>query len=103
MKVKIGIVGFGEFSVSHLDIFLRHPQVELVVGAELDEGRRNAISDEFGIKMYESFDQMLEVDKDNLEGSLKKVSGLDFETSDGDRLSPLYDIHRERYVVYWTL
>ena len=44
-----------------------------------------------------------QVDKDNLEGSLKKVSGLDFETSDGDRLSPLYDIHRERYVVYWTL
>ena len=51
----------------------------------------------------EGLDTMLEVDKDNLEGSLKKVSGLDFETSDGDRLSPLYDIHRERYVVYWTL
>lgn len=64
VNVKIGVVGFGEFSVSHLNIFLKHPQVELVVGAELNEERRNAISSEFGIKMYESFDQMLEEDKD---------------------------------------
>ena len=35
MKVKIGIVGFGEFSLSHLEIFLRHPDIDLVVGAEL--------------------------------------------------------------------
>ncbi len=64
MKVKIGIVGFGEFSLSHLDIFLRHPDVETVVGAELNTERRNAVSNEYGIKMYQSFDQMLENDKD---------------------------------------
>ena len=51
----------------------------------------------------EGLDTVLDVDETNLEGSLKRVSGLDFETSEGDRLSPLYDIHRERYVVYWTL
>lgn len=64
MKVKIGIVGFGEFSLSHLDIFLRHPYVDLVVGAELNEERRNAVSEQYGIKMYEGFDQMLEEDKE---------------------------------------
>lgn len=64
MNVKIGIVGFGEFSLSHLDIFLKHPRVERVVGAELNPEKRNAVSGEFGIKMYESFDQMLEEDKD---------------------------------------
>lgn len=64
MKVKIGIVGFGEFSLSHLDIFLKHPDVDLVVGAELNEERRKAVSDEYCIKMYEGFDQMLEEDKE---------------------------------------
>ena len=44
VNVKIGVVGFGEFSVSHLNIFLKHPQVDLVVGAELNEERRNAVS-----------------------------------------------------------
>ncbi len=64
MNVKIGIVGFGEFSLSHLDIFLKHPQVEKVVGAELNPERRKAVSEKFGIEMYESFDEMIEKDTD---------------------------------------
>ena len=64
MKVKIGVVGFGEFSLSHLDIFLRHPDVDLVVGAELNPEIRSKVSENYGIKMYESFDKMLEDDKE---------------------------------------
>ena len=30
-------------------------------------------------------------------------SSLDFQLPSGRTLSPLYDIHRERYIVYWTL
>lgn len=62
MKVKIGIVGFGEFSLSHLDIFMHHPDVDLVVGAELNSEIRNSVAETYGIKMYESFDEMLEKD-----------------------------------------
>lgn len=36
--------------------------------------------------------------------SLHPVSDFaEFETVDGIRVSPLYDIHHERYVVYWTV
>lgn len=51
----------------------------------------------------EGLDTVLDVDVEDLENSIRRVSGLDFETAGGDRLSPLYDIHRERYVVYWNL
>ncbi len=58
-KVRIGIVGFGEFSKSHLEIFINHPDIELVVGAELNDERRSLIADEYGITMYSSYDEML--------------------------------------------
>ncbi len=64
MKVKIGIVGFGEFSLSHIKIFLAHPDIEYVVGAEVNEDRRRAVEAEFGIKMYESYDEMLKMEPD---------------------------------------
>ena len=51
----------------------------------------------------EGLDTVLDADVEDLENSIRRVSGLDFETAGGDRLSPLYDIHRERYVVYWNL
>ena len=51
----------------------------------------------------EGLDTVLDVDVEDLENSIRRLSGLDFETAGGDRLSPLYDIHRERYVVYWNL
>ena len=46
----------------------------------------------------------LVLEKSNWENSFKRVGkGLTFETRDGRRISPLYDIHRQRYVVYWKL
>ncbi len=67
MGIKIGIVGFGEFSESFLDLFLTHPDVEKVVGAELIPERREHIMKEFGLsKMYASYDEMLE-DGDDLD------------------------------------
>ena len=60
MKVNIGIVGFGEFSESFLDIWLEHPGVGNVLGAELIDERREHIAKNYGIKMYSSYDEMLE-------------------------------------------
>ena len=59
-KVRIGIVGFGEFSLSHIEIFMAHPDVEEVVGAEINPERRKFVEDKYGIKMYASYDEMLE-------------------------------------------
>lgn len=42
--------------------------------------------------------------KSNWKNVFKRVGhGLIFYTHDGRRISPLYDIHRQRYVVYWRL
>lgn len=51
----------------------------------------------------EGLDTFLEMGDGDLQSLFVRTSGLDFETIYGDRLSPLYDIHRERYVVYWNL
>lgn len=59
-KVRIGIVGFGEFSLSHIEIFMAHPDVETVVGAELNDERRKFVEDTYKIKMYDSYENMLE-------------------------------------------
>lgn len=64
MKINLGVVGFGEFSRSFLELFIHHPDVACVKGAEIMESRRKEISDEFGIEMYSSFEEMLEKDKD---------------------------------------
>ena len=65
MGIKIGIVGFGEFSESFLDIFLTHPDVEKVVGAELMPERREHIMKKYGVrKMCESYNDMLEGESD---------------------------------------
>jgi DUF1680 family protein len=48
----------------------------------------------------------LVLDKNNLSNAIKPVTGekLVFKTvKEGITLRPLYDIHRERYVVYWDL
>ncbi|MGN1210518.1 MAG: glycoside hydrolase family 127 protein, partial [Candidatus Cryptobacteroides sp.] len=34
---------------------------------------------------------------------IRHLSALDFQTPSGLVLSPLYDIHRERYIVYWNI
>lgn len=64
MKVRIGIVGFGEFSQCFLPLFKVHPDVEYVCGAELYEPRRRKIAEEYGINVYCSLDEMLEKEKD---------------------------------------
>ncbi len=60
MDVRLGIVGFGEFSESYLDLWLAHPRVGKVVGAEIIPERRKHIESTYGIPVYESYDEMLE-------------------------------------------
>lgn len=62
MKISVGIVGFGEFSISYLEFWLRHPNVNKVVGAEMLEERRKNIEEKYGIKVYSSYEEMLETE-----------------------------------------
>ena len=63
MGVKIGIVGFGEFSRSFLKLFLTHPDIELVAGAEFMPERREEVRRKFGLeRVYETYEQMLEAE-----------------------------------------
>ena len=65
MKVNLGVVGFGSFSKSFLELFLKHPDIERVVGAEFLEDRRNEVMETYHLDaMYESFDEMIEKDKE---------------------------------------
>ncbi|MBR4296277.1 MAG: Gfo/Idh/MocA family oxidoreductase [Clostridia bacterium] len=65
MGIKIGIVGFGEFSAKFMHLFLSHPDIDEVVGAEIMPERREEIKQRFGLKrIYESFEQMLELADD---------------------------------------
>lgn len=44
----------------------------------------------------------LQIDKKHPERALKRTGdGLRFTTPQGDVIRPLYDLHRQRYVVYW--
>ncbi|MBQ8510918.1 MAG: Gfo/Idh/MocA family oxidoreductase [Clostridia bacterium] len=61
MGIRIGIVGFGEFSGSFMDHFQTHPDVDEVVGAEVLPERREEFRRKYGLeKIYDSYEQMLE-------------------------------------------
>lgn len=49
-------------------------------------------------------DYSLDWDEARPERSLQRIgNGLEFVTSDGRKVRPLYDLHRQRYVVYWDV
>ncbi len=63
MGIRIGIVGFGEFSQSFLKLFLTHPDIELVVGAEFMPERREEVRRKFGLeRIYDTYEHMLEAE-----------------------------------------
>ena len=47
----------------------------------------------------------LECDKTHPEAAVQRIAddALCFRTADGVTVSPLYDVHRQRYVVYWKI
>lgn len=46
----------------------------------------------------------LPIDRKHPERTLERVGkGLEFTTTQGDIIRPLYDVHHQRYVVYWDL
>lgn len=69
-KLRIGIIGTGGIAHSHMESYLKQPDVEIVAGADLVPGKAKAFFEEFNVKAkaYEDFKKMIE------ENSLDAVS-----------------------------
>ena len=63
-KVKVGIVGLGLVSQSHIDAYRSHGGAEVVAVCDRDEARAKAAAAKYGVpRCYTSYDEMLK-DKD---------------------------------------
>lgn len=61
-KVRVGIIGTGWIAEAHMASYLKMPDVEIVAGADLVEGKAKAFFDKFQIdaKCYRSHKEMLD-------------------------------------------
>ena len=61
-KLRVGIIGTGWIAEAHVKSYLNQPDVEIVAGADLVEGKAKAFFDRFGIdaKCYGSHKEMLD-------------------------------------------
>lgn len=61
-KVRVGIIGTGWIAEAHLLSYLKQPDVEIVAGADLVEGKAEAFFDRFNMKVkcYKSHKEMLD-------------------------------------------
>ena len=59
-KVKVGIVGLGLVSDSHIKAYTSHPDAEVLAVCDLDKNRAKQVCEKYGIgKYYTSYDEML--------------------------------------------
>lgn len=66
-KVKVGIVGLGLVSDSHIKAFQSHENAEVTAVCDLDEGHAKEVAKEYGIgKYYTDFDEMLKDQEINM-------------------------------------
>jgi len=61
-KLRIGILGCGEFSINFTELFKSHPFVEKVICADTEIEKAKEFGDKFGIEYYNSLDELLETD-----------------------------------------
>lgn len=66
-KVKIGIIGTGWISGSHIEAYLDQPDVEIVAAADLVEGKAQEMMDKYGIegvRCYNSHKELIDNEPD---------------------------------------
>ena len=63
-KMRIGIIGCGGISSSHIKAYMQQPDVEIVAGADLIPGKAKAFFEKYGVEGvktdYASHKEMLE-------------------------------------------
>lgn len=63
-KVKIGIIGVGNIAESHINAYLKNPNVELYAFCDINEKRLNEMSKKYGItRVFTKYDDMLALDE----------------------------------------
>ncbi len=66
-KVKVGIIGTGWIAGAHIEEYKKMPDVEIVAGADLVEGKAEEFFKKYGIegaRCYNSHTELLEAEKD---------------------------------------
>lgn len=61
-KIRIGILGCGDFSMHFVPLFQNHPYVEKVCVADLDREKAKFYGEKFGIDWYTCIEELLETD-----------------------------------------
>ena len=61
-RIRIGILGCGEFSMHFVPLFEKHPYVDKVCVADTDLEKAKYYGEKFGIDYYSSLDELLETD-----------------------------------------
>jgi predicted dehydrogenase len=64
-KLRVGLVGLGGVAEAHLEGYKEVEQIEVIAGAEINEGRLNQMTEKWDIKGYTSYEKMLK--KENLD------------------------------------
>lgn len=61
-KIRIGVLGCGEFSAHFAELFKAHPYVEKVSCADTEIEKAKEFGEQFGIEYYSSLDELLKTD-----------------------------------------
>ena len=62
-RLKVGIIGTGWIAESHIESYLRMPDVDIVAGADLIDGKAEAFFKDYGVenvRLYKNHHEMLE-------------------------------------------
>ena len=62
VKIRLGIVGCGQFSRCFVPLFKAHPYVEKIAVTDIIPERRNQFASEFKVEAFSSFEDMLKSD-----------------------------------------
>lgn len=65
-KIKVGVVGVGQFAKAFIPLFKEHPHVEKVYVTDLVQNRSKEAAKEFGVETIASFEDMLKSDIDSI-------------------------------------
>ena len=61
-KLKLGILGCGNFSAGFVELFQKHPFVEKVCVADINLEAAKDFGEKFKVDFYNSFDELLNSD-----------------------------------------
>ena len=64
-KLRVGVIGCGRIAVMHFASLISIDEAELVACCDIVKERADAAAEEYGIKPYTSYEEMLE--KENLD------------------------------------